>query len=179
MPEPGQQEDVGGQLVSPGGFVFGVVGWTWGEARPRSVTWFLDGTAKVSDQHGRPIRGFIVTVGDPVFASCKPAEGGGKQVLLAMTPPTYDDPPDARRAMATHLQVVKALEAERVDWQRLSWAGWPQLPYAMLRGVAKLPPTPVEELRKIKDPALRKDALRMRRELDEQTAQEARAIEEE
>ena len=63
--------------------------------------------------------------------------------------------------------VVAALAEERVDWRTLVCAGWPQLPYTVLKELSELPPTPLEELRKIRDPALRKDALRARREADE------------
>ena len=74
MPE---HEDLYG-VTSPGGFVFGVSGWTWGEPRPKSITFFLDNTAKVSDQHGRPIKGTVVD---------------NKEVRFAAGPPSNDDPP--------------------------------------------------------------------------------------
>ena len=151
-------------LTSPGGFVFGVSGWTWGEPRPKSITFFLDGTAKVCDQHGRPIPG---------------TEIENKKVLFAKGPPANDDGPNARKNLATHMQVIAALAAERIDWQTLTYAGWPQLPYAELKKLSDLPPTPIEELRKIKDPALRKDALRTRRETDEAREKEMQAINEE
>ena len=139
------QQDVTGEFRSPGGFVFGVQGWTWGEQKPTTVTFMLDGTAKVCDQHGRPIRG-TVKDGKPVyFEKC------------------------------THAQVIAALADERVDWQALSCAGWPQLPYAQLKAMKSLPPTPLEELRKIADPVLRKDAMRIRREVDEAREKEFQA----
>ncbi len=158
-----QNEDVYG-VTSPGGFVFGVQGWSWGEPRPKSITFFLDGTAKVSDQHGRPIKGCVVD---------------NKEVRFASGPPSPDDAPDARKGLATHAQVIAALALERVDWKTLTWAGWPQLPYAELKTLISLPPTPIEELRKIRDSSLRKDALRARREVDEERAKEMQAIEEE
>lgn len=46
-------------------------------------------------------------------------------------------------------------------------AGWPQIPYDELKKLPELPPTPLEELRKIRDSHLRKDAIRIRREVDE------------
>ena len=144
--------------------MFGVQGWTWGEPRPKSITFFLDGTAKVSDQHGRPIRGTRVD---------------NKEVLFAQAPPKNDDPPGARQHLATHAQVIAALAAERVDWRTLVCAGWPQLPYAELRAMDVLPPTPIEELRKIQDSSLRKDALRARREANDAVTKELQAIEEE
>ena len=43
------------EVRSPGGFVFGIQGWEYGEVRPKAVTFFMDGTAKVSDHHGNAI----------------------------------------------------------------------------------------------------------------------------
>ena len=45
-------------------------------------------------------------------------------------------------------------------------SGWPQLTYDELKKLPELPPTPIEELQKIRDPQLRKDALRIRGEMD-------------
>ncbi len=148
--------------TSPGGFVFGVSGFSWGEPRPTSITFFLDNTAKVSDQHGRPIKGTIV---------------GTKAILFATNPPGNDDAPDARKHLATHAQVIAALHEERIDWLKLTRAGWPQLPYTELKKLVDLPPTPIEELRKIKDQTLRRDALKARREVDEARQKEYAAIE--
>lgn len=151
--------------MSPGGFIIGVQGWTWGEPRAKTITFFLDNTAGVYDQHGRPIRG---TAAD------------NKKVLFAMSPPNVDEKLGDRKDLATHAQVIAALALERIDWRTLTWAGWPQLPYDDLVLLIKsntLPPTPVEELRKIKDPNLRKDALRARREADELIAREMAAVE--
>lgn len=145
------EQQFSGEFQSPGGFVFGVQGWNWGEPRPTAITFFLDGTAKVSDQHGRPIRGTVVD---------------NREVRFAQGPPKADDSPGARAGLATHAQVIAALAAERVDWLKLSSAGWPQLPYAELKKLPEVPPTPLEELRKIRDPQLRKDALKLRREVD-------------
>jgi hypothetical protein len=153
-----------GEFQSPGGFVFGVQGWTWGEPQPKSITFFLDNTAKVCDQHGRPIKGTMVD---------------NKEVRFAAGPPSNTDPPGSRVSLATHVQVIAALAAERVDWQTLVCTGWPQLPYAELKGLSELPPTPVAELRKISDPQLRKDALRIRREVDGDRAKELATLEEE
>lgn len=143
--------------------MFGVQGWTWGEPRPRSITFFLDNTAKVCDQHGRPIRGTVVD---------------NKEVRFAISAPKNDELPGARSGYATHAQVIAALEAERVDWKKLDCSGWPQLPYAELKKLSQLPPTPVEELRKIQDKQLRKDALRARQEADEIAVKEMAAAEE-
>lgn len=140
---PEQQKQA---FESPGGFIFGVQGWTWGDQRPTSITFFLDGTAKVSDQHGRPIKGVVGKDGSPVyFERC------------------------------THARVVEALAEERVDWKTLTRAGWPQLRYDVLKELKDLPPTPIEELRKIKDNDLRKDALRIRREADEAREKESQS----
>lgn len=135
--------DYSGEFRSPGGFVFGTQGWTWGEQRPTAITFMLDGTCKVSDQHGRPIKG---TVKD--------------------NRPLYFD-------RCSHAQVVAALAEERVDWQTLVCAGWPQLPYAQLKALKMLPPTPIDELRKIADSDLRNDALKIRREMDAAREKEA------
>lgn len=164
----GADGDFSGGIRSPGGFAFGVQGWAWADPRPMAITFFLDGTAKVSDQYGRRIRGTVVD---------------GKEVLFAEGPPSADDPPGARWVTAgnkkelvrpaTHAQVIAALAHERIDWQKLSWAGWPQLPYEDLKKLAELPPTPLEELRKIRDGDLRRAALRARREADEAANREA------
>lgn len=144
-------------MMSPGGFAFGVQGWHWGEPLPRSITFFLDGTARVSDQWGRPIRGAVVDQ---------------KEVFFASAPASDTDKPGERKKLATHAQVIKALENERIDWRKLAIAGWPQLPYAMLKEIDNLPLTPFEELRKIPDQQLRKDALKMRREMEEMVAKQ-------
>lgn len=144
-------------MTSPGGFMFGVQGWTWGEPRPRSITFFLDNTARVSDQHGRPIRGSVID---------------NKEFRFAAGPPPNDMIPGSRNHLATHAQVIAALAADRIDWLKLSRAGWPQLTYDELKKLPELPPTPLEELKKIKDPALRKDALRIRREYDAKLKEE-------
>ena len=146
-----QQEDIYG-VQSPGGFVFGIQGWSWGEPKPSSITFFLDNTARVSDQYGRPIKGAFIDSKEVRFASAPPGETVNKE---------------ERGKLATHLQTVAALTSERFDWKTVTYAGWPQLPYAMLKDVKNLPLTPIEELRKIRDPQLRKDALKMRREMEE------------
>lgn len=40
------------EVKSPGGFVFGIQGYEYGEVRPQSVTFFIDGTARVYDHRG-------------------------------------------------------------------------------------------------------------------------------
>jgi hypothetical protein len=59
----------------------------------------------------------------------------------------------------------------------ISCAGWPQLKYEDLKKIPELPPTPLEELRKIRDTQLRRDAMRIRREVDESRAKEMQASE--
>lgn len=158
------EQQASGEFRSPGGFVFGVQGWHWGQPQPKSITFFLDNTAKVSDQHGRPIRGTVVD---------------NKEVLFAQGPPKNDDPPGARAKLATHAQVIAALAQERIDWRTLACAGWPQLSYKELMELPDLPPTPEEELKKIRDPKLRAEALRARREVDSLKADELAAVESE
>jgi hypothetical protein len=82
-------------------------------------------------------------------------------------------------ATATHAQVIEALTAERIDWQKLTSAGWPQLPYEQLRQLKNLPPTPEEELLKILNPRLRRDALRAKREYTTARIKEAEGLREE
>ncbi len=150
------------QFESPGGFVFGVQGWDWGEPRAKTITFFLGcggeccsksgeicphyGVAKVCDQHGRPIRGTVVDNKEVIFAT------------------------------ATHAQAIAALTAERVEWQKLTSAGWPQLPYDQLKQLKDLPPTPEEELLKIRDPLLRRDAIRAKREFAAARAKEVEMV---
>ena len=155
-----QSQNVSGEFLSPGGFVFGVQGWNWGEQRPTSITFFIDGTARVHDQHGRPIKG-IVREGKPIyFAKCN------------------------------HAQTIDLLTEERIDWRTLSCAGWPQLPYERLKTlyvfdektkipVLPLPPTPLDELKKIVNSEARKDALKLRREVDTARQQELKSVEDE
>lgn len=147
------QEDFAGSFRSPGGFIFGVQGWSWGPPRPTSITFFTDNTAKVSDQYGRPIRGTLTH--------------NNREVKFAQGPPGNDDKPDARKGLATHAQVIEALDKENVDWKTLTCAGFPQIPYEELKKLPALPPTPIEELLKIKDKVLRRDAIRIRREANE------------
>lgn len=142
----GFEQEQAGEFRSPGGFVFGLQNWSWGEQRPTSLTFFLNGICKVSDQHGRPIKG-VVKDGRPIyFEKC------------------------------THAQVLAALAEEWCDWTTLSYAGWPQLPYDELKKLSTLPPTPANDLMKIPNPTLRRDALRMRREVEESKAQELAAM---
>lgn len=143
------RDDVVGEFQSPGGFIFGIQGWTWGEQRPTSITFFLDGTVRVSDQHGRPIPGVVKEGKAIYFAKC------------------------------THVQVVSLLAEERIDWQSLVSAGWPQLPYDKLKEMKVVPPTPIDDLKKIKDDNLRKDALKMRREVDQRQEDGLKASEDE
>lgn len=171
MPLQPTSENVG-SVTSPGGFVFGVQGWTWGEPRPQTITFFLDGTAKVCDQHGRPIRG-----------SAK----DGKEVWFAQHAPKEDEQPDAegnlppsRRKLGTHKQVIDALTSDGHNWRSCAWAGWPQLPYEQLKEIKNiLPSTPIEELRKIRNENLRKDALKIRREIIEAEQEYLEGLDEE
>jgi len=197
-----------GEFQSPGGFVFGVQGFNYGPPRPTSITWFLDNTAMVCDQYGRPIRAAMLD--------------DGRVLRFADAPPTADEnnKVEPRPHFATHIQVVEALKSERIEWTSyivkyragdgrtkvhsgltkdqadkllkeksrdgsqvkmepaIACAGWPQLLYEELSKLPELPSTPLEELLKIRDPQLRKDAIRIRREADEATAEELAASEE-
>ena len=147
-------ETFSGEFTSPGGFVFGVQGWTWGEQRPTSITFMMNGHAKVCDQHGRPIKGVVTKDGKPIF---------------------FDK--------CSHAQTIAALAEERVDWQTLTCAGWPQLPYEELQKVKMeaLPPLQdtdeerrsyLNQLGKIPDKELRRAAIKFRGEMDELRKQE-------
>ncbi len=105
-----------GTLTSPQGFMFGVEGFDWGKPKITSITFFLDNTVGVFDQHGRPIKGITVD---------------GKEILFAPTPPinvvgktnTYIPRPH----LGSHQEVVDALQGEGVDWTNLPHAGVPQI----------------------------------------------------
>lgn len=210
-----------GTVISPGGFEFGVQGFTYGPPVPKSITWFLDNTALVADQYGRPIRRIVNNDGTTYdLADCPPL--AGQQGIV-----------DARPQFATHKQVIDALKAENINWfayevsyieiggrrrrrtgltfeeagkvqtdlihkgnrqvrieRTIACAGFPQLPYEELKKLptTALPPSPntpeefrayENELRKIRDPQLRKDCLRMFRELHEIRAAELRSLDEE
>lgn len=189
LPSIQENQVIDGMTVSPGGFEFGIQGWNWGTPRIKSVTFFIDNTAMVSDQHGRPVRGIY-------------DEKTNENYLFAMTPPHGDAQRanEPRAKYATHQQVVDILlsdlnidlikeindagemcvackgEGKRGDsqWcqmcnrtgkkQVIACAGWPQLPYEQLKKIKKLPPTPEDELERILDSKLREDALKMRAE---------------
>lgn len=190
--------------MSPGGFEFGVQGWTWGLPVPKSITFFLDGSVMVCDQYGRQIRRVL--------------KEDGTELLFADMPPDDDrqNGVKPRPQFATHMQTLEALAAEKIDWlsyevryrpkqggrpmvrqgltlkaaqelqlrllkegndpvsvaRTIVYAGWPQLPYDWLKTLPEVPPTPMEDLRKILDPQLRKDAMRLRKETDEIRAKE-------
>lgn len=195
---------------SPGGFEFGIQGFTYGQPVPKSITFFLDGTAMVCDQYGRHIRRAVTN--------------DGIEVKFADTPPDASREGEIvpRPQFASHAEVIAALAAERIDWlsyevryrlrdgtnkirgglslaeasklqmklltegnnpvvmeRTIASAGWPQLPYEELKRLPELPPTPEFELKKIRDPELRRDALRIRREFDQTREQELQAVENE
>jgi len=200
-----------GNGLSPGGFEFGVTGWVWPAPVPSSVTFYLDNTASVFDQHGRPIRGAILQ--------------NGKEVRFATAPPRADDSDLVLRGTyGTHAEVVEALLEEKIDLiqemnnvgspcpqckgtgragdkqcakcrgsgkkQVIACAGWPQLTYDQLKRLNRInwPFDNTHNARigqrcgcvncSIKDPALRKDALRARREADEIREKEMAVAEE-
>lgn len=177
----------GNGIQSPGGFEFGVQGWNWGTPIPNSVTFFIDGTAMVCDQHGRPIKGAILS-------------STGKEVLFAPAPPagSREGIVTPRPWLANHEQVIAALMEEKIDVidhmnsagtactrcqgqgkygnercrlckgsgikQTVQCAGWPQIPYDQLTKLKNLPKSADEDIAKISDPKLRRDAMRIRRE---------------
>ena len=163
-----ENENRSGEFKSPGGFVFGVQGWTWGEQRPTSITFFLDGSAMVCDQHGRPIKGTVNDGKEVWFATSPPP---GMMVTSGIAPPYPKRQREVmeggvivkRQPLATHAEVIAALARERIDWATLTSAGVPQLSYDELKKL-NLPMASIEELRRIPDPELRKVTLRVRRE---------------
>lgn len=196
---------------SPGGFEFGIQGFAYGPPIPKSVTFFLDGSALVADQYGNRVRGVVLPDGRPLLFADRPPDASKED--------SSGGPVVPRPQFATHLQVVEALAAERIDWlaYEVHWrgkdsrnhvrggmtlevatkyqtkllqegntavtlgravvcAGWPQLPYDKLKELPELPQTPIAELKKIRDPELRRDALRIRREADQVREKELQAI---
>lgn len=53
-------------VQSPGGFVFGIQGWEYGEVRPKAITFFIDGTARVTDHRGNAIPDLSGTHGEVI-----------------------------------------------------------------------------------------------------------------
>lgn len=92
-----------GQTVSPGGFEFGVQGWSPGQPIPKSITFFLDGSAMVADQYGRPIKCSLM---------------GDKEIRFADNPPqgNHEGLVPPRPQFATHAQVIAALADEGLNW---------------------------------------------------------------
>lgn len=153
--------------ISPGGFEFGIQGWSPGEPRPTTITFFLDGSAMVCDQHGYPIKGAVNNGVEVYFAVNPPAINRDAPIPYE---PRYITVDKKRVKLGTHLQVIKALEEERIDWTKLTYAGTPQLPYEELKKVPNLRMAEEDELRRIPDVALRKDALRLMNEREEELA---------
>lgn len=89
---------------SPGGFEFGIQGWVYGPPIPRSITFFLDGSAMVCDQYGRPIRKAILDSGEELTFADSPPESNREGTVVP------------RPQFATHAQTIAALQAERYDW---------------------------------------------------------------
>lgn len=48
------------EVKSPGGFVFGIQGYEYGEVKPKSITFFTDGTTRVCDHRGNAIPEYTV-----------------------------------------------------------------------------------------------------------------------
>ena len=93
-----------GTVISPGGFEFGVQGFSYGQPIPKSITWFLDNTAIVADQYGRPVRRIVNNDGTSIDLADCPPNGNQNGVV------------DARPQFATHKQVIEALNAEKINW---------------------------------------------------------------
>lgn len=93
-----------GMVQSPGGFEFGIQGFTYGPPIPKSITFFLDGSAMLCDQYGRVIR--------------RALNASGQIVLFADTPPdaNRDGTIHPRPQFANHAQTLQTLKDERVNW---------------------------------------------------------------
>lgn len=59
------------EVRSPGGFVFGIQGWTYGEVKPVSITFFMDNTTRVCDHHGNAIPEFVGSHKDVIASLSK------------------------------------------------------------------------------------------------------------
>lgn len=196
-----------GSVKSPGGFTFGIEGWNWAQPIPKSITFFTDGSAMVCDQYGRHIRRAVGLDGAEVhFADTPPAantEGvvvprpqyaDHAQVIAALAADRFNwldyevryrdrggnkVRPGLTLEAANKLRDRLIKDGTHVDgvFRSITCAGWPQLPYDELLELDELPPTPIEELKKIPNAQLRKDALRIRREKNEAMAKELQAAE--
>ena len=101
-----REEQLMGEVTSPGGFVFGVQGWSWGEQQPKSITFFLDGSAMVTDQYGRVIRKAVDQEMREVIFADKPPDGNRDDTTRVVPRPQF----------ASHAQVIAALTAEGIEW---------------------------------------------------------------
>jgi hypothetical protein len=90
--------------TSPGGFEFGIQGFTYGPPVLKSITFFLDGSCMVCDQYGRHIRCAVLADGSEVRFADRPPDGSKENVYAP------------RAQFANHERVLKALAAERIDW---------------------------------------------------------------
>lgn len=188
-----QEENLANDMVSPGGNVFGIQGWSWGEQRPTHITFLTNGTCRVIDQHGRLIRGVVLGDGVPIYFD----RASHAQVVKAL----LDDQTlriDVIHEMNETGQPCQRCKGTGLSGERpcnecwhkptgrctgikktITCVGWPQLPYEQLKLLNELPPTPITELYKIKNTPMRKDALRIRREVDKAKAAEQQGIDEE
>lgn len=133
---------------SPRDIPFGIEGWSYGEIKPTTITFFTDGSAIVADHRGNPI------------------EKLGTLSLPTLPPSSDEDSPSKRAKYPRHSEIIAELTTMGINWQKLVYAGWPQLEYEALCEIEALPPTPREELAKIRNKALRADALKKRDEAD-------------
>jgi hypothetical protein len=179
------ERDYVGEYTSPGGFVFGVQGWTWGDQRAESITFLINGTARICDQHGRLFKvlqrqdGTVLDLGQMTHVQIIEVLAE-ERINLVEEMNKHGKP--CPRCKGTKLESGGSRPCQACYHKNsntstglarcLTVAGWPQVPYDMLKKIVNLPPTPIEELRKIRDPQLRKDALRMRREVDAAKAEE-------
>lgn len=178
-----------GFTISPGGFEFGLQGFAPGEPKVTSVTFYNDGTALVADQHGFPIRGILLDNGKEVRFAMSPPIADKQEIIprphLATHAQVYEAlQKDLGIDLIDHMnkagESCGRCKGSKVFGngacptckgtgvlQVITCAGWPQLPYEVLKRLKELPPAHTEELRRIRDDRMRKDALLIRRERNE------------
>lgn len=194
--------------TAPGGFEIGIQGWAYGEPVPKSITFFLDNSAMVCDQYGRHIRRSVNEKGDFLFADRPPDINRDGEIIPRAQFATHlqvveslkaegvdwlsyevryisiDNRRRARpkltldEAIKLQVQIIQQGNREVIVCRTVEFAGWPQLPYEELKKLTQLPPTPEEELRRIRDPQLRRDALRIKHEFETARAAKTADIEE-
>ena len=125
--------------------MFGIQGFSYANPIPHGITFMLDDTTVVYDQYGRVCTGKAIP-GDK-DRKCE-----------------YE---------GTHKEVIERLRANGIDWQNLSWAGFPQLPYSDLKKLKHIPQELSEDdWKKVPHGTIRKDMKRAAAEWKEDRKKE-------